>query len=535
MIALVLATLLLAQQPARDVAKTSAPPGGAISGRVLAADGKTPLRRAIVRLSAPTLPRRLTVRSDPQGRFSFAPLPAGRFTLTAAKAGFLTLEYGQRRPFEPGRRIELAPNQKLERVDVILQPSGSISGTIIDDTGEPVAQMWVFAGRYTFRSGRRALVRAGANEVTNDVGEFRISGLAPGDYYVMVRQRDTRMNDLSTEPLGYAAMWYPGVPSVEAAQPIRVALGQQVTGIPFNLVATPTATLSGRVVDETGQPMPKARVTVINGAGPLATNDVSGGTTADESGAFRILSVRQGMYSLSAGAGDRRGHADAHVQGNMPGLTIVVGRGATVEGRIVSASGSALPAGSAIQLRALLTAGNDMTGVGAPRIAPDGTFRWTGFQGPRLLRATLPAGWWLKSVMRGETDITDTPLEPAHGDTVRDLQFVIDDKPAEVSGTVTNAAGAAVSDYTVVVFAADPARWTAHSRHIRSDRPDHTGTFRVQGLPPGDYLVAAVEFVEDGQWLDPAFLEALRRQATKVTVDPQRPASVQLVLQGVSQ
>ena len=42
-----------------------------------------------------------------------------------------------------------------------------------------------------------------AYTVTNDIGEFRLSGLAPGDYYIVTRQRDARVDEFSEEPTGY--------------------------------------------------------------------------------------------------------------------------------------------------------------------------------------------------------------------------------------------------------------------------------------------------------------------------------------------
>ena len=54
---------------------------------------------------------------------------------------------------------------------------------------------------------------------------------------------------------------------------------------------------------------------------------------------------------------------------------------------------------------------------------------------------------------------------------------------------------------------------------MRADRPDHKGAFRITGLPPGSWLVAVVDFVEDGQWLDPDYLDSLRPFASRITVE----------------
>jgi len=49
-------------------------------------------------------------------------------------------------------------------------------------------------------------------------------------------------------------------------------------------------------------------------------------------------------------------------------------------------------------------------------------------------------------------------------------------------------------------------------------RPDDAGLFRIDGLPPGRYRIAAVDKVENFQWLDREFLQRLRPDATSLTL-----------------
>src|SRR5688572_24738521 len=115
---------------------------GRIVGRVLSTDSGGPLRRAQVRLSAPEIAVK-TALTDTEGRFEFKDLPAGRFTLSASKSGYVTVQYGQTRPFESGRPIELADKQTMERADVTMPRGGVISGRIIDEFGDPVPDAMV--------------------------------------------------------------------------------------------------------------------------------------------------------------------------------------------------------------------------------------------------------------------------------------------------------------------------------------------------------------------------------------------------------
>ena len=74
---------------------------------------------------------------------------------------------------------------------------------------------------------------------------------------------------------------------------------------------------------------------------------------------------------------------------------------------------------------------------------------------------------------------------------------------------------------TVILFPEDSARWTDNVRSIRTTRPDQSGAFEFRLIPAGDYLLAAVEYVQDGDWYDPEFLQGLREHATKMTLAEQ--------------
>src|SRR5262245_60696562 len=117
---------------------------GRLRGRVLASDTGTVIRRAQVRISSPDIGTK-TAFTDAQGRYEFKDLPAGRFTLSVTKAGFVTMQYGQSRPFEPGRPIELAEAQLLDKADVALPRGSAVQGHILDEFGDAIADVSVTA------------------------------------------------------------------------------------------------------------------------------------------------------------------------------------------------------------------------------------------------------------------------------------------------------------------------------------------------------------------------------------------------------
>ena len=92
-----------------------------------------------------------------------------------------------------------------------------------------------------------------------------------------------------------------------------------------------------------------------------------------------------------------------------------------------------------------------------------------------------------------------------------------------MTGRVTDDRAAPVADYGVHVFSTFRDRWFTGSRWVKTARPTQDGSFRVDGLPPGDYWVAAIERVEGtpgGGVLppDPQLLESLSSRATRITL-----------------
>jgi hypothetical protein len=170
---------------------------GRIRGRVVDAQSGLPLPDTQLRLTGAVRPERI-MGTDDDGRFAFENLPTGRYMLTATMPGYLKLEYGQRRPFEPGKPIDLREKQTLDDVDFALPRGGVIGAHVTDEFGEPLSGAYVAAQRYGYDDlGRRRL--KGINNdtfITNDRGEVRVFGLPPGDYYVKAVSAPNRCQTL---------------------------------------------------------------------------------------------------------------------------------------------------------------------------------------------------------------------------------------------------------------------------------------------------------------------------------------------------
>jgi hypothetical protein len=109
-------------------------------------------------------------------------------------------------------------------------------------------------------------------------------------------------------------------------------------------------------------------------------------------------------------------------------------------------------------------------------------------------------------------------------------RLVLTQLSSTLSGTVQDSKGQALTDYVVVAFASDSRKWGTQTRFIKTARPDQSGKVKLSALPPEDYLLVAVEYLEPGEEGDPEVLERLRPSGTAVTVTDGGSKSVTLKL-----
>ena len=510
------------QTPARD-AKVATVGTGAIRGRVIAVDSGAPLRRAQLVLSGGELKQSMHAATDAQGRYEFTHLRAGRYTLQASKGTYVTLHYGQRWAFEAGKPIEVNDGVALEKVDIALPRGGVISGTIVDDLGDPIALACVMAWRSTFDQGKRKLVPAGQYVETNDLGQYRLFGLQPGTYFV----KTCRAPRVPLDVDEFAPAYYPGTLNPGEAQPVVVLLGQEHSGVEIVQPPVRLARLSGMVVDSFGRPFPGAGVQILS-----ASRDgtmLRAGVKAD--GTFSVDDIVPGDYRVAAlqhGPGPEDIRTTEYpltlTADGYSGLVLQMLEGSRLLGRVITDEGKTPPFPAAGMRVTPVAVRSDLPQTireidSRATVKEDWTFEMNGMGGSFLFRIpTLPAGYMVKSVLLDGRDFTDKPLDIKGADDVSDLQVVITRQVTEVTGAPVDGKGHPVVDYGIVVFEDDATRWKYPSRFVATARPDQQGRFKITNLPPGRYLAVALEYVEAGQEQDTEYLESLRPLATPFTL-----------------
>ena len=540
-------------QPRRDTAAQPQPTGtGRIRGRVVAAVTNAPLRRVQMSLQWSENPQfRRIVMTDAEGRYEFAELPAGKFSLSASKPGYVSLQYGQRRPYEGGTSIALSIAETITSIDFALPRGGVIAGRVTDEFGELMPQVQVQAQRFQFaQDGQRRLVTAGS-ATTDDRGEFRVYGLMPGEYvingsvraptnFVVVNGLPAAQNTMPSD--GYPPTFYPGTANANDAQSITIGIGEEVN-IQFGLIAARLARISGTVRDSEGRPG-SGEVILLPRQGLTATNLSFNQLGAD--GSFSISGVAAGEYSLEVRQTlpGREGSESASVQLTVAGndinnLRITTSKGSLITGRVIwdgtAPKTSPLPgplrvgAVNADPINLSLGPGADPKANG--ELDDTGNFQLGGVAGRVFLTlmSTLP-GWTVKSVILDGQDITDVPLDIAGRQSIDGIRITMTDKLTHVSGQVSDAKGSTVPQYVVVVQPADELDPNLMMRYVRTVRPDTNGRFELRALRPGRYVATAIDSLEQGRQASPEFRRQLRRGAREFAIKEGETLSLSLTL-----
>ena len=465
--------------PGQPRDNTSAPQTGTagISGAVVLADSGRPVRRARVTLNGQDVRVTKTAVSDDQGNFAFTDLPGGRYTLAASKPGYVNAQYGQKKPGRPGTPIQLIDTQKLTNLKVALPKGGVLTGTVLDENGEPTPGTQVTAFRYEMRTGQKQLTQAGSDQ-TDDRGQYRIYGLMPGDYVVRATPRN-RLNDI-----------------VQAVQDVAQSInGRGGAGGP-----------GGGPGGAAGGPGGRGGVQQLLGGGLQQLMGGRGGggqalqgilntlTNPDESNVgyapvyYPGTTTSSSASTVALGVSEERQGLDFQLQ---------LVNTANVSGQVITPDGDAAGV--------FLTLVNETeqalgANLNTARVQPDGTFTFTNVApGQYMLQARAGRGGRGGGGGRGGPGgQPGAPPEQLWGQT----QISVDGRPLtgvsvslqpgmHVNGHLTFEGAAAPTDLTRVRVALAPAG-TNPPGDLAQNTPaqlDATGHFTISGVAPGRYTM----------------------------------------------
>jgi Carboxypeptidase regulatory-like domain len=524
-------------QPLAQSATPQAEPvaNAAVAGVVVDQHSKLPVRGAVVRLNQPDgrgLTR--TVTADEGGRFQIVDLPAGDYVLSSTHAGYLPTTLGEQRLGGPGTPVVVRDGEMRDEITIPMSRGGVITGRVVDEQGDPVPAVQVSALQYRFDAGAHEL-RPVFFDRTDDRGEYRLFTLPAGEYYVsaepgapsqLIRPPGAGMPLLPGAPAfsGVIATYYPNSATAARARSVSVVEGQETARVNIALVAAKAARVHGRVVTGSGEPFSRA-VVILQSRSIGVMPFMNRTSMAREDGSFDMLDVPPGDYVVTVrpigGAGDpETARADVTVAGNdIDDLLLVAERGASVRGTITTDSGDPVPLQpSQVTVRLLPVRGGATIPIA---VQPNFAFEARSVFGSYRLASELVGSvglWAAKAIRWNGEDITNRVLDLRGGDVVDQLEIVLSDRWATLSGVLRDEHGIPIGDAPLVLFPADETLWIPGTRHIRGMRTDYQGRYGVSWLFAGEYLLAAPDAMAPDQWNDPRFLRSLVERAARLTL-----------------
>ena len=522
-----------------------------VSGRVVNALTGEPVKKANIHLGYANRKNQMSGergyggQADADGRFRFEAIEPGEYSLSAERPGYLHSSYGSKAPNQTGTNLALAPGQQVTDLTFALFPQAVISGRVVDEDGDPVeARVQIYAVQW--RHGRQR-VQPRNGTMSNDLGEYRISNLRPGKYYVCAEAGfGIGTSELPAIPgksdIRQVRTFFPDATSIDNAASVQLQTGQNLTGTDIRLRTVPTYHVRGRLAG--------AR-TSLHGLGVSISPRDSGitvfleGGNVSKKGTFDLGGVPTGSYALNL----YEESSDFHMLGttlvevsgsDVNDVAINVVPAGTLRGRIQveSATPGTSEAPNLSSVRVVLQGTNESAyGSGEVYAKSDGSFSIENLNPGRYGLRLFPTldGTYIKSVQLSQQEMLGKELDFSQGVSGA-LLITLSYGVAEVSGTVQLPQQEAGSDSSLnkpasvasIVLLPDELR--PDGSGIEYGNTTQTGTFSIKNVPPGRYHAYALEEMKRDQMDNPDFLKALESKGVDLKVEEHDKKQIQLTV-----
>jgi len=494
--------------------------------------------------------RSTSVLTADDGTFNLRDLESGEYVLVARKSGYSGGYYGQQSPADDLQHFDLRIAETARGVTLRLWSGAVVSGRIAPSAEKPTPPEWVQVLRIGAEFGIARLSSAGRAKVGSDTGEFRVSGLAPGQYLIRTMAKEpSPLPGVAAFPISPApsSFYYPNTSQLSLAEVITLEAGEERGGVEFQIPdSLPRAqSIAGRI-DGLPYSLSETAVRLVLADHPphLPANLEIATAAVRPDGTFVFPHVPNGTYHLRGISGvgaispvDRQNVTGSllvpsaprtnAIDGNsgtswfgttlaiqdrsVAGLNLVVQPGARITGRFVLDPESQLPAPTFADLgvTALSLSGWNLDGFPSARATADASFDTPPLPpGRYLILSNNTGGWYPERASVTGRDVTIDGIDLREAN-LTGLVLTLTRRRAEISGVVVDAAGRASHNSHLFVFRTDRPHIDVDSAADAMNlRPNRFGEYKL-GLAAGEYFVAAVAGPVPERWKDPAVLRSL--------------------------
>jgi len=541
---------------ARGILSAEQPPAhasAALSGIVTKDPGSEPIKKALIELIAESQSDggNYTALTGTDGGFRIENIAPGRYHLFVERTGYQEIDRHRRKT--EGRVLALSAGQELKDLVIRLQAAAVIEGRVTDEDGDPLPEAQVAVLSQTFVAGRNHWQQAGA-ERTNDLGEYRIAGLSPGNYFVSVTpppdfkslietsgnppawKSSSNGTSEKTTLVSYQTTYYPGTRDRGQAAPIQLHAGDDFP-VNFSLTPSPSLIIRGSVVNLSA----RSTASIM-----LQSKDFSlvlNGAETHKDGSFEIRDVAPGAYTIFATVDSSPVPLMARqalqvTSANVDGLRLVPQPGGAIHGRLRMETGGIARVDLSQTFLLLRFADGDDDSLGGfamqggfstlAHVNADGSFEWKNVPAGRytvqISETSASPDWFLKSVAADGRDAADSGFGVSGGTISLDL--VASSNGGVAEGVATGQKDEPVAD--AVVVAVPEARFRSRPDRYRKALTDQSGRFALRGLPPGDYTLFTWETADGEAYSDPEFLKDYEGQGKTLHVNQGEHANLTL-------
>ncbi len=443
--------------------------------------------------------------TDNEGRFVFRGVPKGTYTVSAKKSGYVTLV-----PDSSSRRVSVT-NAELASIGLSLTQAAVITGNVSDTSGQPMRGARVAAVVQRTIGGAASMVIAAGPIETDDRGSYRIYGLTPGRYSVVLLP-----DGASPGSMPFAPVYFPGSIDPDAAQFFDLQAGESRSGVDLTMLLVAGGDVQGMVTNIPSSWRPGRTAVALLTTTGLHTQMET--VVAGASGDFVFHGVPPGIYQVAAWGpsmgfalypgqhwklGSRRIRVEA---GGLDGVEVTLHDFALLNGVIQFEPGSNAARDCFSNAQLTLHPADPIPNVQFLRasLPPNGRFTIRdvpiGLYALELQGLSKDCFLWGASFGQGKLEPGPIAIE---GDG--DLTIFLSTQMGEIAGTVVDLEDKPVAAAKVLAVPLSKQGAAGGIDDVFTTFSGEKGQFSLPRVPPGHYRLLAVAEVHSTDYLDPSY------------------------------